>query len=141
MESDRAGDDVSEPAEGPTPKQVQQMADEGLFWRTCDQCAAQGVCIIVEDAYICESCMVFHNAALDAATLAVWEQLAPSLTLAMGKPMVRSLVAIAVKTYCEFNGEAGLSNEGPALSDPAHSAASSTDAPADLRPVPTGEPE
>lgn len=78
---------------------------------TCDACAEGGkrlVCVDAGDmdaAWICEDCIAFHEAAVDAAfatmnpnnfTLGEW----------VNPEFFRARLATAIKAYCEFNGDA-----------------------------------
>lgn len=82
-------------------------ASKGLFWRTCDQCAKQGICIVYEAAYICEECQAFHERALDAAHDAVrGTGLVPTLR----DHDIDRLTWAAVKAYIEFTDEEATSD-------------------------------
>ncbi len=74
---------------------------------TCDQCSKPGKCISLGDAYICEECVAFHERAIDAAVDAVDKDYAlfgnlHGKAIEMGRDMLREIVGVAVKTYCEY---------------------------------------
>lgn len=87
--------------EGPTDEEQQRIdGAKGLYWRTCDQCAQQGICLVDGgECYICEECLGFHERALDAAHEALRVTgLVPSLR----DHQIDTLAWAAVKAYIEF---------------------------------------
>lgn len=88
-------------ADEPTIEQQARIdSSAGLYWRTCDQCAHLGVCLVAGDAYICEACLAFHERALDAAHDAVR---ATELVSALRDHQIDTLAWAAVKAYTEFS--------------------------------------
>lgn len=82
-----------------------------LLDRTCEVCAAFGKCRIESDVYVCEACIAHHEKAIDAAVAAVDRDYAlfGSLygkAIEIGRDMLREVVGVAVKAYCDFDGEA-----------------------------------
>lgn len=96
-----AEDDVT--TDGPTDAQQRRMDEsKGLFWRTCDQCAKQGICLVNGEAYICEECQEFHEHALDAAHDAIRET---GLVPLLRDHDVDRIAWAAVKAYTEYVNE------------------------------------
>jgi hypothetical protein len=79
---------------------------------TCDSCAeGPKHCQTIGDAYVCDDCIAFHERAVDAATEAVTRDYALfgslyGAAIPLSDDLIREIVALGVKAYCEFTDEA-----------------------------------